>query len=167
MEEQHSLLIRYSIANQAQLHLSWRLPILTFHKHWSHEVIVQRQGCDRSQCCCFIFYPHETKHHLHLPLWCTSVNPRVLWSHKQITPSRGLVTLVRLSFSPPHSCCVFGGGQTGIWLTQSVFYLLEWSGLDVGIESGNPDLSLHAAPNCGWYPVRFRVARSGWEVPQG
>lgn len=88
------------------------------------------------------FYPHETKHHLHLPLWYTSVNPRVSWSHKQITPSRGLVTLVRLSFSPPHSCCVFGGGQTGIWLTQSVFYLLKWLGLGVGIESGNPDLSL-------------------------
>jgi len=103
---------------------------------------------------CFIFYPHETKHHLNLPLWFTSVNPRVSWSRKQITPSRGLVTLVRISFSPPHSC--FWGGRMGIWLTQSVFYLLEWSGFVVaGIESGNPDLSLCCS---NWYLVRFMVA---------
>ncbi len=93
-------------------------------------------------CLCF-FYPHETKHHLHLPLWYTSVNPRVSWSHKQITPSRGLVTLVRLSFSPPHSCLWFGGGADGVLAYPEVFFIcLKWLGLCVGIESGNPDLSL-------------------------
>lgn len=121
-KKQHSLLIRSSVANQAR-HLSRRLLILTFYKHWSYKAIVQRQGCDSSVLCFLLFfYPHETKQHLHLPLWCTSVNPRVSWSHKQITPSRGLVTPVRLSSSPPHSCFKFGGRQTGgIRFTRSAF----------------------------------------------
>ncbi len=133
MEKQHSLLIKYSVANQAQ-HLSWRLPISTFHKHWSHKVIVQRQGCDSSQCFACVF----------LPTWDKTPPPPPIVVYKCKPKSLVIAQTNHTQQGPGYPCQAF-------FLTTS-FMLCVW---------GRADGDL-AYPECFLFAEMIRIVCRDW-----
>ncbi len=166
MEKQHSLLIKCSVANQAQ-HLSRTLPILTFHKHWSHKVIVQRQGCDSSQCCACVFLPTWDKTPPLPPIVVYKCKPKSLVIAQTNHTQQGSGYPCQAFFlTTSFMFCVWGRADGDLAYPECFLFAemirigcRDWIRKPRSLFlSLSLSLSLRAAPNCGWYAVRFRAA---------